>query len=66
VSHWYVNSNAAVRLTAKTFAELKANLKIGRADALRRSMAELITRGEAEYVHPAMWAPFVLVGESGR
>jgi len=66
VSHWYVNSNAAVRLTAKTFAELKANLKIGRADALRRSMAELITRGEAEYAHPAMWAPFVLVGESGR
>ena len=66
VSHWYVNSNAAVRLTAKTFAGLKANPKIGHADALRRSMAELITRGEAEYAHPAMWAPFVLVGESGR
>ena len=59
VSHWCVNSNAAVRLTAKTFAELKANPKIGRADALRRSMAELITGGE--YAHPAMWAPFVPV-----
>jgi CHAT domain-containing protein len=35
VSYWYVNSDAAVRLTTKTFAELKANPKIGRAEALR-------------------------------
>jgi CHAT domain-containing protein len=65
VSHWYVNSYAAVRLTTKSFAELKANPKIGRAEALRRSMAELITKGDAMYAHPAMWAPFVLVGEGG-
>jgi CHAT domain-containing protein len=66
VSHWYVSSNAAVKLTTRTFAELKADPKIGRAEALRRAMAELITKGVPEYAHPAMWAPFVLVGEGGR
>jgi len=66
VSHWYVNSDAAVKLTTRAFDELKANPKIGRAEALRRSMAELITKGEPEFAHPAMWAPFVLVGEGRR
>jgi CHAT domain-containing protein len=28
-------------------------------------MVELIKHGSAEYAHPAMWAPFVLVGEGG-
>jgi CHAT domain-containing protein/Tfp pilus assembly protein PilF len=66
VSHWYVNSNAAVKLTTKAFAALKTNPKIGRAEALRRSMAELIRHGSAEEVHPANWAPFVLVGEGAK
>jgi CHAT domain-containing protein len=63
VSHWYVNSDAAVKLTTRAFAELSANPQIGRAEALRRSMAELITQGAAHEAHPAIWAPFVLVGE---
>jgi CHAT domain-containing protein len=66
VSHWYVSSDAAVKLTTQAFAELKANPKIGRAEALRRSMAQLITKGNPEEAHPATWAPFVLVGEGGR
>jgi CHAT domain-containing protein len=33
VSHWYVSSDAAVKLTTKAFAERKANPSIGRADA---------------------------------
>ena len=66
VSHWYVNSDAAVRLTTRAFAELSANPQIGRAEALRRSMAKLITKGAAHEAHPAYWAPFVLVGEGGR
>src|SRR5262249_50164035 len=65
VSHWYVNSAAAVKLTTRAFAELGANPRIGRAEALRRSMAELITKGAAHEAHPANWAPFVLVGEGG-
>ena len=66
VSHWYVSSDAAVKLTTKAFAELKADPKIGRAEALRRSMVELIKNGAAHEAHPAIWAPFVLVGEGGR
>jgi CHAT domain-containing protein len=66
VSHWYVSSDAAVKLTTKAFAELKANPTIGRAEALRRSMTELIKTGQPHEAHPAVWAPFVLVGEGGR
>jgi CHAT domain-containing protein len=64
VSHWAVNSQATVRLIIKTFDEIKADPKIGRAEALRRSMLALI---EAEgFAHPANWAPFVVVGEGAR
>jgi CHAT domain-containing protein len=66
VSHWPVSSDAAVKLTTKAFAELKAHPEIGRAEALRRSMVELIKHGSAEFAHPAIWAPFVLVGEGAR
>jgi CHAT domain len=55
VSHWPVNSDAAVKLTTKTFSELKSHPEIGRAEALRRSMVELIHHGPAEDAHPAMW-----------
>ena len=61
-----MNSDAAVKLTTRAFAELKANPQIGRAEALRRFMAELITKGAAYETHPANWAPFVLVGEGAR
>jgi CHAT domain-containing protein/tetratricopeptide (TPR) repeat protein len=63
VSHWYVNSEAAVELTTGAFAELSAHPEIGRAEALRRSMARLIARGRPDQAHPEYWAPFVLVGE---
>jgi len=54
-----------VKVTTRTFAERSANPQIGRAEALRRSKAKLITRG-APRPHPAYRAPFVLVGEGGR
>ena len=66
VSHWYVNSEAAVKLTTGTFVELSAHPEIGRAEALRRSMARLITKGRAGQAQPEYWAPFVLVGEGAR
>jgi CHAT domain-containing protein len=62
VSHWYVDSEAAVALTSGAFAELKAAPTIGRAEALRRSMLALIDTG-GRNGHPANWAPFVVVGE---
>jgi CHAT domain-containing protein/tetratricopeptide (TPR) repeat protein len=62
VSHWYVDSEAAVALTSGAFAELKVAPTIGRAEALRRSMLALIDKGD-RFAHPAHWAPFVVVGE---
>ena len=35
---------------------------MARAEAFRRSMLALITRG-GRHAHPAVWAPFVVVGE---
>lgn len=61
VSHWAVNSRAAVLLTTRTFQRLAADRKIGRAEAFRRTMLELIDDGAP----PSHWAPFVVVGEGG-
>jgi CHAT domain-containing protein len=66
VSHWEVESNAAVKLTTRAFAELKAHPKDGRAEALRISMRELIQEGSLADAHPSAWAPFVLVGEGAQ
>ena len=65
VSHWEVGSNAAVKLTTKAFAELKSNPTIGRAEAFRRSMRDLVSNGTLAEAHPSQWAPFVVVGEGG-
>jgi CHAT domain-containing protein len=61
VSHWAVYSTAATELTTKTFATLAASPGIGRAEAFRRAMLDLIAEGKP----PAYWAPFVVVGEGG-
>jgi hypothetical protein len=66
VSHWYVASDAAVKLTTGAFSELKADPRIGRVEALRRSMANMITKSRPEEALPEYWAPFVLVGEGAR
>jgi CHAT domain-containing protein/tetratricopeptide (TPR) repeat protein len=64
VSHWAVDSEATVHLITKAFTELEADGRIGRAEALRRSMLALIATGDRN-AHPANWAPFVVVGEAG-
>ena len=63
VSHWEVGSDAAVKLTTRAFAELKAKPATGRAETFRISMRELVEKGEPWEAHPSMWAPFVVVGE---
>jgi CHAT domain-containing protein len=40
--------------------------KVGRAEAMRRSMLVLIDGGSPKETHPAYWAPFVVVGEGGQ
>jgi CHAT domain-containing protein len=59
-----VDSEATVALITKSFGALKANPKIGRAEALRRAMAALVASG-GRTAHPSAWAPFVVVGEGG-
>lgn len=65
VSHWPVNSAAAVQLTTGAFGALASTPSIGRAEALRRSMLALIDKGQPDEAHPGIWAPFVVVGEGG-
>jgi CHAT domain-containing protein len=62
VSHWAVNSDATVKLITRALDEIKADPKIGRAEALRRSMLALVSTA-GHRAHPANWAPLVLAGE---
>jgi CHAT domain-containing protein len=63
VSHWAVDSDATVKLITGSVREMARDAKVGRAEAMRRSMLALIDKGTAEEAHPAYWAPFVVVGE---
>jgi CHAT domain-containing protein/Tfp pilus assembly protein PilF len=64
VSHWAVDSEAAVKLVTGSFGEMSKDTKIGRAQALRRATLAVIASSETS-AHPAYWAPFVVVGEGG-
>jgi CHAT domain-containing protein len=63
VSHWAVYSEATVKLITGAVREMSGDAKVGRAEAMRRSMLALIDKGSQEEAHPAFWAPFVVVGE---
>ena len=65
VSHWEVYLDATVKLITTAIREMARDAKVGRAEALRRSMLALIDKGEPHEEHPAYWAPFVVVGEGG-
>jgi CHAT domain-containing protein/tetratricopeptide (TPR) repeat protein len=69
VSHWYVESDAAVRLMAGAFAAAHRDPTAGRAEVVRRAMLSVMadqSRGAVwSLAHPSAWAPFVVVGEGG-
>lgn len=66
VSHWEVDSDAAVKLITTTMQEVANRKNSSRAEALRHAMLDLINSGNTRQAHPAIWAPFVVVGEGGR
>lgn len=67
VSHWPVGSAAAEKLTTATFDALQNDPELGRSEALRRSMLRLMADATDPWnAYPALWAPFVVVGEGGR
>jgi hypothetical protein len=59
VSHWEVNSDATVKLITTAIREMARDPRVGRAEAMRRSMLALIDKGEPHEAHPAYWAPRV-------
>ena len=64
VSHWSVDSEAATRLTTSTFATLKADPKLGRAEALHSAtLAYMNDRSSPLNACPAFWGPFSIIGE---
>ncbi|MEO0939328.1 MAG: CHAT domain-containing protein [Pseudomonadota bacterium] len=63
VSHWPVRDDAAARLTAHAFAEIKEDPALGKAEAMRRAMVALAQdRSDPTLAHPTAWAPFFVVG----
>jgi CHAT domain-containing protein len=59
-----VVSEAATRLTISTFDRLKADPKIGRAEALRQAMLGYLNdTSSPQNAYPAFWGPFALIGE---
>jgi len=61
VSHWPVRDDAAAFLTVNTVKNSQAGLS--KAEALQKAMKDLRqNKGIPNSDHPALWAPFVLVG----
>jgi hypothetical protein len=63
VSRWSVYSDVAVKLITGAISRMSAGKSIGRAEAMRQSMLELIDNGAPNEAHPAFWAPFVVARE---
>jgi CHAT domain-containing protein/tetratricopeptide (TPR) repeat protein len=66
VSYWAVDSAATQLLITQAFDEAKREPKIGRSQALRRSMLALLGSEDPLAAHPTYWAPFVVIGEGAR
>lgn len=62
VTNWPVYEEAAIELVSAATQHMD-DVRLGRADALRRAMKDLIEHGSDRKVNPSYWAPFMVVGE---
>lgn len=63
VTHWAVETQSAKDITSGAFVAY-ANGRTSRAEALRSAQLALIAKPRTS--HPALWAPFALIGDGGR
>jgi CHAT domain-containing protein len=68
VSHWPVADDATAKLMTTLFAVAKDEPSLSHAEALQRAMLSLINSRDKNAsgipdAHPALWAPFIVVGE---
>jgi CHAT domain-containing protein/tetratricopeptide (TPR) repeat protein len=62
VSHWVVNSSATVTLIT-TAASAARDPSTGKAGALRQAIRQFLQQRSGNAAHPALWGPFVVVGQ---
>lgn len=58
-SLWAINDEATVKLMTEFYSQI-SQTELTKAQALQQAQLKLI--GQADYNHPAYWAPFLLVG----
>jgi CHAT domain-containing protein len=56
---WYINDEATVPLIKEFYNQLRQP-NVTKAEALRQAQVKMIA--DANYNHPAVWSPFVLIG----
>jgi CHAT domain-containing protein len=67
VTHWEIDSDAAVELTTGAFNAMENNPRLSQAEAMRTAMAALVSDQSVSLAsHPATWAVFALAGDGGR
>ena len=64
VSHWYVDTVAAEKITTGIFSALSSNTNLNKAEAHKISLLNL--KEDKKFSHPYFWAPFVVIGKSGK
>ena len=67
VSHWEIDDAITARLMSRVFEISSRNKRLTHGEVMQQATLELIAsaRNDDE-AHPALWAPFVVVGEPGR